>query len=300
MKNRIMIILTMIVWSTTGVFSRKVTLPSYQITFFRYLIALSFMFLVFKIQRRKLNFSKIRPDIKILIISGAALALNSMMLIESYKYTTISKATVCYYVAPVIVTVLSKIFFKEHIGLKKIICLIITFAGIILTAYSKSAATESNPMLGIGCALLAAVFYAIVTVGSKSVKSISGIDLTVVQFLIGFLTASIYAAFSGGISMSALDFENVFNLFIIGIVYTGLAFLVYFSAIKNIPGHEAALLSYTEPASAVFISYFFLNEGISVPQVIGAVMVIGAMAASETDIKALTKHKVKEQKNDAL
>ncbi len=285
MKSRLVLIITMVLWSTAGVFTRKISMPAYQITFFRYLSAFIFMTWIFLIKRRKIDLKNTAKDYKALIITGVALALNSMMMIASYEYITISKAIICYYVAPIIVAVFSRILFKEQISLKKACCLIAAFIGIIFTALSESQAAESNPLLGITCALMAAVFYAVLTLGGKSVKSLTGINLMVVQFFISFVTCAVYSFLSGGIDFGSLTPNNIFYLLIVGIVYTDICYLIYFNTIKKIPAHETAILTYTEPAAAVFISYFILKEGASALQFIGAFMVIFSMCISEMDFK---------------
>ena len=291
MRSRLVLISIMVLWSTAGVFTRKISMPSYQITFFRYLTAFIFMMCVFLIKKRKIDLKKAAKDYKALIITGVSLALNSMMMIASYQYITISKAIICYYVAPIIVALCSKIMFKEKIGFKKSICLIIAFVGIIFTAFSKSQAAESNPFLGVTCALLAAVFYAILTLGGKSVKSLNGINLMVVQFFISFITCAVYSMFSGGINFGSLTLNNGFYILIVGIVYTDICYLIYFTSIKKIPAHETAILTYTEPAAAVFISYFVLKEGASAIQFLGAFMVICSMCVSEINITNLIRKK---------
>ena len=291
MKSRLVLISIMVLWSTAGIFTRKISMPSYQITFFRYLTAFLFMMCVLLIKRRKIDLKKVLKDYKILIITGVALALNSIMMIASYQYITISKAIICYYVAPIIVALCSKIIFKEKIGFKKSICLIISFTGIIFTAFSKSQAAESNPALGVTCALLAALFYAILTLGGKSVNSLTGISLMVVQFLISFITCAVYSVFSGGINLDSLTLNNTCYLLIVGIVYTDICYLIYFISIKKIPAHETAILTYTEPAAAVFISYFVLKEGASALQFLGSFLVICSMCASEINITNLLRKK---------
>ena len=55
----------------------------------------------------------------LIIISGMAMGFNWVLLFEAYKYTTISIATLTYYFAPIIVTIVCPIIFKEKLGINK-------------------------------------------------------------------------------------------------------------------------------------------------------------------------------------
>ena len=70
-------------------------------------------------------------------------------------------------------------------------------------------------------------------------------------------------------------------LLVVGIVHTGIAYVLYFGSIAFVPAQTAALLSYIDPVVAVLLSLLLLKEPMSVPAIIGAVLVIGAMIVSE-------------------
>lgn len=64
-------------------------------------------------------------------------------------------------------------------------------------------------------------------------------------------------------------------LLIVGLVHTGITYCLYFSALKELPGQKAAILSYIDPLVAVFISVFVLGEAISLSQMIGGLFILG-------------------------
>ena len=70
-------------------------------------------------------------------------------------------------------------------------------------------------------------------------------------------------------------------LLILGVVYTGFSYVLYFGSIALVPAQTAALLGYIDPVVAVLLSVTLLREPMSVPALIGAVLVIGAMIVSE-------------------
>ena len=64
-------------------------------------------------------------------------------------------------------------------------------------------------------------------------------------------------------------------LLIVGLVHTGITYCLYFTALKDIPGQEAAILSYVDPLVAVMISVFVLGEPMTVVQIIGGLLILG-------------------------
>ena len=76
-----------------------------------------------------------------------AMGINWVLLFESYKYTTVSIATLSYYFAPTIITIVSSILFKEKLSLKQFICFIGSTIGLILITGINT--SYSNNLIGI-------------------------------------------------------------------------------------------------------------------------------------------------------
>ena len=76
---------------------------------------------------------------------------------------------------------------------------------------------------------------------------------------------------------------KIFGLIILlGIDHTGLAYCLYFSAIKNLKVKTTALLSYIDPISSIVFSVIFLSESLSIYQVIGgSIILISAFLGQE-------------------
>lgn len=67
-----------------------------------------------------------------MLASGAAIGINWILFFEAYRYTTVALATLSYYFAPVIVTVLSPFLFKETLSSKQSFCFVMSTFGLIL------------------------------------------------------------------------------------------------------------------------------------------------------------------------
>ena len=203
------------------------------------------------------------------------MGINWIFLFEAYKYTTVSVATLSYYFAPVLVTVACPLLFREKMGTKQWICFAMSTLGIALITGIGDLSGGSSHLTGILFGLGAAVLYASVILLNKFIKGVAGIQRTFLQFLAAIVILIPYVAFSGGVTLQKLDGLGWVCLLIVGLFHTGITYCLYFSALKELPGQEAAILSYIDPLVAVLISVFVLREQMAVVQIIGGMLILG-------------------------
>ena len=84
-----------------------------------------------------------------------------------------------------------------------------------------------------------------------------------------------------GVVMRVRDADARLRLLLIGLVNTGLAYVLYFSGLQKLPGQSVALISYIDPVSALVFSALILHESMTVLQIIGAVFIIGGAMLGE-------------------
>ncbi|MBR3766940.1 MAG: EamA family transporter [Clostridia bacterium] len=272
---RLMLILSMAIFGTIGLFRRNINVSSGELAFYRAVLAAVFIGLFLLATKNKIPFGKIKKQLPLLIISGIAMAFNWILLFEAYNYTTVSVATLSYYFAPVIVTLLCPILFKEKMGLKQWICFIMSTVGIVLITGIGSLDTGSNHFLGILFGLGAACLYATVILINKFIKSVDGIHRTFLQFISAVIVLFPYVMFTSGITLGGLDTKGWVLLFTVGLVHTGITYCMYFSSLKELPGQKAAILSYIDPFVAVLCSVLILHETMTLSQIIGGVLILG-------------------------
>ena len=75
-------------------------------------------------------------------------------------------------------------------------------------------------------------------------------------------------------------------LITVGVIHTGISYCMYFSSLKELPGQEVAILSYIDPLVAVLVSVIWLNEAITVPQIIGGALILGFTLYGELSAKS--------------
>ncbi len=274
-KAGMMLSASMAIFGTLGLFTRNIMVASSELALYRAMLATFMVVGYLVITRKSLEIKKIKEDIFPLMASGIAMGINWILLFEAYKYTTISTATISYYFAPVIVTVVCCFLFHEKLTAKKMICFVMSTIGLILTVGIENLGNSGSDLKGVLFGLSAAVFYATVILLNKSMKNVAGLERTLLQFLACILVMLPYVLMTSGVTLYNLDTKGWVSLLIVGFVHTGIAYCLYFSALKELPGQETAILSYVDPMVAVLISVFLLGESITILQVVGAVFILG-------------------------
>lgn len=275
LNPRIMLIISMTVFGTIGLFVRNIPLPSGEIALYRAILALVLIGAFLLVTKQKIPFRKIKKEIPLLILSGVAMGFNWILLFEAYKYTTVSVATLSYYFAPVIVTFACPIIFKEKMGLKQWICFIMSTVGIVMITGIGDLSQGKSHLKGIAFGLGAACLYATVILLNKFIKNVDGIHRTFLQFVSAIIVLVPYVAFTSGVNVFTMNAKGWVFLLIIGLVHTGITYCLYFSSIKELPGQKAAVLSYIDPLVAVLVSVLILHEKMTPMQVIGGLLILG-------------------------
>ena len=274
-KARLQLIISMSIFGTLAIFVRNISVSSGELSLYRAILAALLISGYLLVTKDKINFSAIKKELILLLFSGMAMGFNWILLFEAYKYTSVSAATLSYYFAPIIVTIVCPFLFHEKLTRKQIICFVMSTLGVFLITGIPDFQNMGRDTIGILFGLSAAVFYATVILLNKFIKNVTGIHRTYLQFLAAIITFIPYVACTSGFHIGSLDGKGWMNLLIVGLIHTGITYCLYFSSLKELPGQEAAILSYIDPLMAVVISVAILGESISLPQIIGGILILG-------------------------
>lgn len=281
MKAKLQIIISMILYGTLSIFIRNIPLTSSEVALFRAGIALVALLGFQAVRGRLPDARSMGGELPLLFLSGAAMGFNWIFLFEAYKYTTVSVATLSYYFAPVIVMLACPALFHERLTLKQVVCFVGSTAGLVLVINLSGLSSGGDHARGVAFGLAAAALYATVILMNKRLRRVSGIDRTVLQFAGAALVLLPYVLLTGGIHMEKMNPTGWLCLLCVGLVHTGIAYVLYFSALKTLPGQEAAILSYIDPLVAVIISLTVLSEPVTPLQLIGGAMILAFTLINE-------------------
>lgn len=273
-------LLSMLIFGTIGIFVEMIPLPSSVIALARSGIGAALLALVMLEAKKPLHRDAIRQNLKFLLPSGAALGFNWILLFEAYRYTTVAVATLCYYMAPVFVILLSPVFLKEALSKKKLLCVAAALAGTALIS-GASASAGGGELRGVALGLCAALLYCAIVLLNRGVKDLPATETTLCQLTVSALVMLPYVLLTQ--KGAALDFSGrtLLLVLLLGFVHTGLAYLLFFGAAAKLPAQTTAVLSYVDPVTAIVLSALLLNQPLRPLQIFGAFLILGSTLAGD-------------------
>ncbi len=283
-KSKYLLILCMFIFGTIGLFRKQIDLPSSVLAMTRGFIGSIFILMFMRIKHLRVSINNIKNNLIPIVLSGAFIGFNWILLFEAYEYTTVAIATLCYYMAPILVIIASFFIFKEQITKKKAFCILFAMLGMILV----SGVFDSNQVIqlkGILFGLGAAILYASVILMNKVIKDISAYDKTIVQLFVAAIVLIPYILLTEDVTSIQLGGISIVLIILVGIVHTGIAYALYFSSMKDLEAQTIALYSYIDPCVAIFLSAFVLREQLSLLGIVGAIIVLGSTLISEMEEK---------------
>ena len=281
-KSMALMALAMAIFGTIGIFRKMIPLSSAWVAFFRGAIGSLFLILFVMAGRKRgkgQGFDK--ATTAKLVISGALIGINWALLFEAYNWTSVSIATLCYYMAPTFVIVLSCVLLHEKMTWLKAACTTAAFAGMVLVsgvldADSVSKADTRGILFGLG----AAVLYASVVLTNKTIKAAEPFKKTIIQLTAATIVLIPYLILKDGMPDVKWNAEIIALLITVGIVHTGLSYALYFGSMDGLRTHTVALFSYIDPVTALILSAVLLHEELTMLGIAGAVLILGSAVIS--------------------
>ena len=277
LKNpRLAIIIAMASFGTLAIFVRNISVTSGELALYRAVLAILMLSGYFLLTRQSIQLSAIKKELPLLLLSGVAMGFNWILLFQAYKYTTVSVATLSYYFAPVIVTAVCPFLFKEKLTPKQILCFVMSTLGLVLViGITDLASGAGTDHIGVLFGLGAAVLYATVVLLNKFIQGVAGIQRTFLQFLAAAIVLIPYVAATSGFHLETMDGKGWLCLLVVGLFHTGVCYCLYFTALKDLSGQEASILSYVDPLVAVMLSVAVLGEPLGWMQALGGALILG-------------------------
>ncbi|MBO6013996.1 MAG: EamA family transporter [Oscillospiraceae bacterium] len=285
-KSLILLTVSMLAFGSIGIFRRLIPLSSALIAFFRGVIGCIFLLIFVLLQGKRRGKLPERKKILLLFITGALIGINWVFLFESYNYTTVSIATLCYYMEPTFLILFSCILFREKMTAKKTICTVIALIGMILiSGILETGIPGEGEGKGILFGLAAACFYASVVLLNKSITGVDAYIKTMIQLAAASAVLVPYLVLTDGFVSSGWSVSAALLLLLIGAFHTGLCYTMYFGSMEGVKTHTLALFSYIDPVTALILSAIILKERMSFLSIVGAVLILGSAMASEFERK---------------
>jgi drug/metabolite transporter (DMT)-like permease len=190
----------------------------------------------------------------------------------------VAVATICYYLAPVFLVLVSPLL-GERLTSKKLMLSGIALVGMVFVSGVTDGGISGGK--GIAFAVGAAALYTGVMFLNKNLGNISAYDKTVMQLAAAAVVILPYCLFAGGFGMGQMTGRDYALLAVVGIVHTGIAYWLYFGALGQLPSQSVALFSYLDPVIAIVLSALWLGEILHWQEILGAALILGSALWSE-------------------
>ena len=281
-KSYVALIGSMLIFGTLGVVRRYVPLSSAMLALCRGALGSVFLLLFVLVRGGKLKLPERKATLW-LVLTGAIMGLNWMLLFEAYSYTTVAAATMCYYMQPTIVILLSPLVFRERLSGRKLACAAAAIVGMLFVSGVLSGGIgQVRDIRGIAFGLGAAALYAAVIILNKKVVVEDIYAKTVIQLAGAALVMIPYVLLTEGVPELTLTAADIGMVLLVGIVHTGITYALYFGSMQRLKAQTVAVMSYIDPVFALLLSAAVLHESLTPLGVVGAVLIIGSAIISET------------------
>jgi len=277
-KFYLIFILSNLLFGANGIIASFISLSSYEIVLCRTVLGSIFLTAILLITRQKIVF---RGNIKSwLLLAGSGLAMsgNWMFLYEAFNQIGVSLAILYCYCGPVLVIALSPILFHERITIIKMVGLASVIIGMVLV---NGADVQANGLTwGVFCGIMSCICFALLIILTKKAHDIPGLQSSACQLIVATISVGIFtlSMHTGPISVGT---ASIIAILILGVLNTGVGCFLYFTGIQHLPAQSVSILGYLEPLSALIFAAIFLGETLSIPQIVGAMFILGGVAGSE-------------------
>lgn len=219
-----------------------------------------------------------RRVLALALVSGLAIVGNWLLLFASYSKASIAISTAVYNVQPFMLVGLAALFLGERVSLAKLAWLGVAFLGMlaIVSAHGEAGAAGEHYLQGIALALGAALLYAL---AALIVKRLSGTPphlIALIQLLTGILMLAPLASYRLPEQPQAWA-----SLATLGILHTGVMYLLLYSAIQKLPTALTGALSFVYPIAAIFVDWLAFGHRLSPLQWLGVAAILLAAAGMQ-------------------
>ena len=205
-------------------------------------------------------------------LGGGAIVMNWLLLFASFKMASISISTALYNTQPFILLGLGALFAGEKITANKLLWLGVAFGGLLLiiAGNSNGKDTSITQFSGVFMALAAAFFWAVATIITKKLKGTPPHLIALIQVCVGLLMLAPFASFD---NLPATAFSWL-ALITIGVVHTGLIYVLMYSAVQKLPTHLQGSLTFLYPVVAILVDVIAFDHRLSPGQIAGAAAIL--------------------------
>ena len=285
----LLIIIAGIFWGSMGIFVRRLNAEGFgsiQIVAIRLTLAALLFCIILLIKDRR-GFKISPKDIPLFL----GLGLGSILFFTICYFTAItlmslSTAAILLYTSPVWIMLMSIVYFKEKMNVRKIIALTAAFAGCILVSgISGGQMTLSGFLIGLG----AGIGYGLYSIlGTVALKKYSPFTVTTYTFVIAALGSWIICRPKDMIlkfSASSNTGLLIAFCFLTAVITAVIPFLCYTLGLQSVEASKAGIMATIEPLVATVIGVVVFTEPLTILSGLGIILILSAVIILNVKVK---------------
>jgi drug/metabolite transporter (DMT)-like permease len=212
-----------------------------------------------------------RRNLALGMVAGSSLVLSWAAFFYGILLTNISTATILFHIQPFLILLIGAAVWKERVTRDQMLWLVTAFIGVVLASGLtwSSGAIDPRWTLGIAVNLGGALLYAVTAVAGKGLAGQRGEITTLIQTLVGTIIFAPFVDFHQEIAWPSWGW-----LAMIGVVQTGIAWVLLYSAYPRVSTPLIAVLSFVNPLTAIGTDWLFFGRLLGLAQAIGMVLIV--------------------------
>lgn len=268
--------LAMSIFGSIGFVAAKTGLHAFELVFVRCVCATLFLGIAWLVTGKFANEPWNRREMGLVLLCGIFLVLNWIFLFRAFEELPVTVAICIYYLAPVFVLLLGSIVYREPLTFVSISSVVASFIGtlFIIGIGNGIPFSHSGPS-GLIRAFLAALFYALLTLVGKGIKSLSPYTVSFIQTLLGVVLLLPFVKLE---AFHYLKLENWIAIIIIGSVHTGLVYYLFFGSVRLLPARITSGLVFLDPGVAILLDILLTGYRPTPLQIFGIALIFIGMS----------------------
>lgn len=278
----LIIVTAAILWGAVGIFTKylySAGFSPYQVSMLRCIVAAAIIVPFMFIKNRPQMKLRTWKDLIFFFVSGSlGLALCYTTYFLTIQASTLSIAAVMLYSAPIMVTIMAAIFFKEKITLTKVLSIVLAFTGCIVMSGILGGASVTLSALGILIGFLSGLGYALYSIGSRvALQHYSTYAVTAYTFVFAVIGMIPFTPFGETVSLLAANPVSILAALGMGIFSTLIPYTIYVLALNYIEVSKASVIAIIEPVAATLIGAIVFQEVITTNVVVAMLIIFASV-----------------------
>jgi len=246
---------------------------------FRMMFALPFFLVIAYIEERKEKHRISRQNIILIILMGLiGYYLSSLLDFMGLFYISAGLERLILFIYPTIVVILSAIFFGKHVQKEAYIALALSYTGIALAMFNDIQVSNEHVLLGSALVFASTLSYSIFLVGSgELIPKVGARRFAAYAMIVSCIAVFIHFAIVRDMGAFAQPIEVYAYGLAMAVFSTVIPAFLLAAAIQRIGANKTSIIGGLGPVATIAMAAIFLNESLSVLQILGAALVISGI-----------------------